>query len=820
MAAPRRTLAQYLQWAALKPRTSEWSALVAYDRGQCNRLLLQEYIEKHDKHSLMPPINEAYRTGESTWSWLLDYVTDAPRLSFENNPGEQSAEVNMSVAIVGGKKVTLDDVAGQAQVKKISSFDPLDFPRLEAERVLLKDVQGSVSKGGEVLLDLGDPDSQRHRWQVTGDGLEHERLVAGAFFKRKFREADPVRRTFSLGTLAPTTQEFMKPQSFKLRTVMEEGAARLGAANYGDGAIEMRIAMDDELQGGLPGEDWIYPLPSDRPDLNALMMFGSRFFMHGIVGKGTARVFNAPDAQFDSRTDHRGFVEWLGIKSGTEGYLEVPPFEADVGGRRVTFRNYKLPIYISQDHRLSMTLYRGADGSLSLGVGMGNQNSRRLMLCTVNGVSFHCLMGLGFSGTYRFSFDRTSRRLQVKLATFHSAVDYYPNPLLPLDVAAYMYTPEFKNGLGDLVGLAVMQIFNGLEAVDVFTLNTLFFNAENAVQLETVDLIGEMLLFGTIGPRVGTFAIDPLEIMLSHGQTHRFRTIPETLGVRWVVEDLEGNTTGVGQMNANSGAYIAPSLAEIQGTYKRIKVIATSPGNSNSRHISRALVTVVARAITLNPLVETCNFSPETTDETRELSAHGTNGTLRWRVNGDGRINETADEHGKNTYRAPPKRVPGVPTFTIDEVVVENTATGQQQSCLIVVNHHGQMIAVSVELNNTLPHHAKLIATVGGQPLTEALTWSCLPAEAGSIDSTHGVFTASEVNSSQFVVITVLMERGGIKFDGFTILPLPLAPFPPKPAPEILLENTRSDRACCRCTSCTDGLANSSVERSANPFIS
>jgi len=804
MAAPRKTFAQYLQWAALKPRTSGWSALVAYDRNKCNQLLLQEYIEKHDRHSVMPPINEAYRLSEGTWRWLLDYVTDAPRLSFENNPDPQSAEVNMSMAIVGGKQITLDDTAGSAQVKRISSFDPLDFPRLEAERVLLKDIQGNVNQDGEVVLDLGDPAAQRYSWEVTGDREEQARRITGTFFKRTFKNADPRRRTFFLGALAQTDQAFMKPQSFRLRAVMEEGASRHGAANYGNGAVEMRIAMDDELQGGWPGEDWVYPLPSDRPDLNAMMMFGSRFFMHGIIGKGTARAFNAVDAQFDSRTDSRGFVEWLGVKYGTEGNLDIPSFEAIIGARKVAFHSYKLPIYIGSDHRLTMTLFRGADG-LSLGVGMGDQNTRRLMFCTINSIPFHCLMGVELNATYRFTLDQTSHRLKVKLSSFNSSVRYVPNLLLPLDVLSYMDTPAFRTGLGNLIALSAMQIFNGLEEIDVFTLNTLLFNAENSVKLQTADLTGEMLLFGSIGPRVNTFVIDPVEMLLGQDQSHQFRTMPATSGVKWAVEDLEGNTDGVGQMNADTGMYMAPSLTQFQGTYKRIKVIATGPGN---RHISRALVTVVARTITLNPLIDTCNSSPET----RELSAHGLSGTLRWHVNGGGRINETADEHGKNTYHAPPKTPPGAPTFTVDEVIVENIATGQRQSSLMVVNHHGQAIALSIDPVGLLPGQAKLIAKLSGQPPPAPLVWECIPAEAGSIDPVSGVFTASANNTHQFALITVWMELGGLKFDGFTILPLPLALFPPKPAPEALHDNTRGGRTSRKGTSYPDELFHLAAE--------
>lgn len=804
MAAPRKTFAEYLQWAALKPRTSGWSALVAYDRNKCNQMLLQEYIEKHDKHSTMPPINETYGSSEFTWHWLLDYVTDAPRLSFENDPDGQKAEVNMSMAIVGGKNIALNDAGGFAQVNRISSFDPLDHPTLEVERVQLKDIQGGVTEDGEVLLDLGDPDYQGHHWQVSGDESEHECLAAGAFFKRKFREADRVRRTFTLGTLAQTSQAFMKPQSFRLRAIMEEGGASRGASNYGNGAIEMRIALDDDLQGGEPGEDWVYPLPSDRADLNAMMMFGSRFFMHGIIGKGTARAFNAPNAQFESRTDSRGFVEWLGVKYGTEGYLEIPPFEALIGTKKLTFHNCKLPIHLSADHRLTMTLFRDADGSLSLGVGMGSQDVRRLMVCTVNGVPFHCLMGLGLSATYRFSLDQASHRLKVKLGSFNSFVRYVPNLLLPLDVLSYMDTSAFRTGLGNLVALTAMQIFNGLEEIDVFTLNTLLFNAENAIQLKTADLTGEMLLFGSIGPGLDTFVIDPVEVLLSHGQAHQFRTLPATSRVKWTVEDLEGNAAGAGQMNADTGAYIAPSLAQISGTYKRIKVTATGPGN---RHISRALITVVARTITLNPLIEVCNGSESGKPaESRTLSAHCMGGALRWRVEGGGRINEAADENGENTYYAPLKHAAPGPSFTLDKIIVTHTTTHQEQTTLMVLKHFVSAVVIYTDFEDLPANRVKLTCKLSGGTPPQPPMWGYIPEDTGTIDQDTGLFTVSQTTSSQFVLITVRIDLGWLQVDGFTILPLPLAPLAPKPAPEVLSNQTKCSSTTRTDTTCTDNL--------------
>ncbi|MDP9784030.1 hypothetical protein [Pseudomonas fluorescens] len=786
MAAPRRTLAQYLEWAAIKPRTTDWSALVAYDRGKCNQLLLQEYIEKHDKHSVMPPISEPYGSTDKTWTWLIDYVTDAPRLSFENNPDLDSAEANMSMAILGGKNITMDDVLGFAQINKISSYDPLDHPTLVGNRVELKDIQGTVQKDGQVVLDLGDPRSQRYIWEVKGDRVEHERRMAGAFFKRKFREADPVKRTFFLGMLATTTQAFMKPQTFKLRTIMEEGAATRGAANFGSGAVEVRIAMDDEIRGGTPGDDWLYPLPSDRPDLDAMMIFGSHFFMHGIIGKGTARAFNSPTAQFVGEKDSKGFTYRIKVKEGTSGFLEIPQFQAQVASSYLTFFGYRIPIYIDRDNLLTMTLYYTGSGEPYFEVGMGGEDKLLPMKMYMDGEKTFS-MGLGFSATYGFSIDPTSRRLQVRMKDHHVYLRLDDSELesFPSHVQDYMKSEPFKWNIAQKSAEVAMTVFNGLEDIDVFVLHTLFFNSEDAVQLKSLHLTGEMALFGSISPRLTTFSIEPVEHMLTYDGTHTFKAEPSVPGVTWSVEDLEGNTVGVGRIHPTSGEYTAPSLADIHGTYKRVKIVATARIGNNPPHISKALVTVVARAITLNPLIEVCNGSKAgEPEESRMLSAHSTSGALRWRVEGDGRINETANENGENTYYAPPKLLAPAPAFTIDKVIVKNTATNVEQTTLIVVRHYISMV-IDTSFDGVSANQVRLLPLISGATPTEPVIWQCIPEDAGDIDSDSGIFTVRQTTNSQFALITSMVDLGWVQFSGFTILSFPLAPLPTKPPPEI-----------------------------------
>ncbi|WP_434672595.1 hypothetical protein [Pseudomonas sp. R1-15] len=778
MAAERKTLSEYLEWASLAPRTNDWDALVAYDRDKCNQLLLQEYIEKHHTNSMMPPINEAYGVSESTWRWKLDYFTDTPRLSFHNNP-DNTGEVMMSMAVVGGKDISLDDTLSFPQVTRIGSYDPLDHPTLEASKVPLKEVQGNINDKGEVQLDLGDSASQNRLWLETCDRIPFQQKKAGAFFKRKFREAPEEKRQFHLGMLDTTTQEIIKPASFKLRTIMEAGANLLEAENYGNGALEMRIAMEGSLQGGMPGEDWLYPLPSDQPDLNASMLFGSDFFMHEIIGRGTARAFNAPNATFKGTNDDRGFVHIIEVES-SDGYLEVPDFEATAPWN-MRFSGYRLPIFIDADSKLTMSMYRTEGGPPLLRVGMGNENGRYPMTCVFDGGTYEFQLGIGFSADYAFALDAASRRLHVTLVSARLSHTYELTEAAPAGLELFLVTSGFTGILQSTAANAILSAINGLEAIDLFILNTIIFNTDDAVQLKTVDPTGDLVLFGAISPRLTTFAIDPMEVMLGYDEKRQFSVTPTPSDtIDWSVEDLEGGTLGVGTIDSQ-GLYTAPALADIHGTYLRVKVTASIAGV----HTTRALVTVVARTITLNPLIEICNASkPDVAPETRELSAHTLNGAMKWSVVGGGSIPADADGEGKNLYTAPLAPEQSVESFTIDEVVVKNTTTNQEQKTLMVVKYRPQSVVIKAEFEQAPYDSVKLVVSFNGQIPTVPLAWKCIPADAGEVDPATGIFTASGTTSSQFVLITVILDLMGMKFDGFTILPLPLSPLPDKPIVE------------------------------------
>ncbi|UWF46975.1 hypothetical protein NYP20_16630 [Pseudomonas sp. N3-W] len=645
------TQREYLEWMALRPRLNDWSAFVAYKRDKCNQLLMQEYIESFDKDSYLPLINEPYLSGDNEWRWKLNYEMDAPRLSFENKStdnNDNDAEVNMSMAVLGGIDIHLNDTYG-TEVTLIASYDPLDHEALEAERVPLMDVTGAVGEDGAVGLNLASAQSQRYIWELKGPRIEHQRRVAGAFFKRKFREAGQARSSFKLGQVAPTDQAFLNPSKFRLRTVMPTGAGTVGSPNYGDGALEIRIAMKDELVGGTPGEDWLYPIPSDLPGVDASLMLSNKMLMEKIIRKGVVQAFNAENMYMTSSTDGRGFITGLKASPPMGGapqtfYMNIPTTVHGTESEGFLVLTDVL-FAINFDMDSALTISTTADRRISLKLG-SRQSTQAIsgLIRPPNEREFYQIRGgrmaLEVIGEYVFGIDPEQGKITVEMDLPSISVSLYSSDSVSQDfIRKFEGDLTFIASLRKSVHEALVKIFSTLDDIDAFVLHSLLFNSTDAVQLKTVDAPGDLVSFGAISPRLTTFSINNKNPMVGHGGAITFTTTPANFeGLTWSVHNLDGTTQGAGTIDAN-GRYTAPALDQIGGTYKRVKVTAQGPaGSDGKRPVSKALVTVAAKAITLNPLVQTCKATKAGEgDESRQFSAGSLQGSLTWTVIGDGR---------------------------------------------------------------------------------------------------------------------------------------------------------------------------------------
>src|SRR5687767_8096640 len=75
------TLAELLSWMKDQDRMSKWDAIVAMERNKTNLLLIQNYIDKFNLGSYIPPITGTIATGGTGGNfreYIQEFVMDVP----------------------------------------------------------------------------------------------------------------------------------------------------------------------------------------------------------------------------------------------------------------------------------------------------------------------------------------------------------------------------------------------------------------------------------------------------------------------------------------------------------------------------------------------------------------------------------------------------------------------------------------------------------------------------------------------------------------------------------------------------------------------
>ncbi|MFD2643543.1 hypothetical protein [Pseudomonas japonica] len=753
-------LAELLQWLAGAPRTYGWSAILAYDRDKTNTVLRQEYIERFDSGSYLPPFRELIPTTDETAEYTYDYIFDAARLSFTNATLKDS-KVMLTQKVIGGSQLTLSKPGGwrSARVEKIHSLDAMDGPLLESE-VSLQASTGHVNRSGQVILDISTGENPR----LTFARTKHEREKGGKHFMARFGEEEEPRRTLVLNEMGMADDQFLKPGKFEIRTHAAPNSRTPGTREYGSGEVLVFIAMEGESNGSLPVDDG--DLPFLIPEgCSATVLMGREFLVRSIMLRACEQ-FAARDS-FQYKWVHQGGL--LQGLEATAGYL-------DMGYQRessdffafVEINVLWLPLHDASN--FSFVLHQ--DNFLTVTMSGSTDRFIWVKLRGPNGADKADYVRLDWKTTVLLGLALNPVTGAVELKSSY-AVPVYAG-VEPLDFVHFL-SPVMLNDMTRLVRSMVIRELSAklrgfgdtVDPVEAFRLNSLLFKGDNSVVLDSVHLPADLALFGHVSPSLTEFVITPLEPIVGHGQREKFDTEPNRNGVTWSVEPLPGESGAVGSIDQN-GWYTAPPASAIEGVYKRVKVKATL-----GQHTSTALVTVVVRDISVNPLVQVCGVG-----QSRAMSA-GTlgDGVLTWKVanpeNG-ATIAPSNEPDVDHLYTAGPYIKDA--EFVVDEVVVTNSQTKHQQSAYVIVPHGLEGLQVFYEATaNAKQVQCKALFSNGAPTDGFDLEWGLL-AGSGSIDG-NGLFTVDTTGQHRFAVVSCVW-RGPMSMIGYCVLPLPLIPLP------------------------------------------
>ncbi|CAI8932356.1 hypothetical protein [Pseudomonas sp. IT-P4] len=769
-----------LVWLEQEQRTLKWDAILAYDRTKTNAVLLQEYIARFSAGDYMEPITEEIEdnTTPTQKEYITDYVMDRPRLSFVNSSLENS-KAKLSMKVIGGSHLTYSKPEGASawSVSKIALEDALDGPRLEFN-IDLRVAPGSVTSAGQVELKLDAGTDYRLTYVET----PHLQRVAGERMKRRFSALPESQKTFVLNQLEFTENQFLKPKNFVIRTHNKKGSGARLLANEdeNEGAVLLLITMEGGVDGLFPGmnSDLRYLLPDGY---SATVLLGQEYITEKIFSDGLKKMSSNLPAQFE--TVWGGDGKRITKLVSKQAYRRINQRRStDYAGARFTSPYIALPMPLRPGSPDSFFEMRLANDSIYFDW-TESACGQSLDWNTSDASEVDRLVFSAWFLNIRliFSIDSTSQMMKLNVDREASkedlrvSVGQLPLSQHHIDMANSFLVSLFE----DDIFTAYLDFISPVEAINILTLNSLLFRSGDAVKYEHVHLPTDLALFGQVGPTQTAFTVSPLETVLGHSGEFQFKTEPVRTGVTWKVENIPGSTGNPGTINTSTGLYKAPTAAQLEGDHTRVKVTATA-----GTHTSSALVAVLRRDITINPLVQTATAGDP---RGREMSA-GTldGGALRWSVDpaSGARVEPSLEPEGDHTYYPGPlKPKTG---FHIDRIEVTNPRSNKTEYSTVLVIHGVPVFTVIIDKTASLPANKVQLAVVGtdGNPIAPGvidLTWEVL-AGSGQVDQKSGVFTVDPAGVDKFAAIITTFPSSVPDFlpdsQGYIILPMPLFSIP------------------------------------------
>lgn len=784
-----------VDWMSEKPRFQDWGAVLAFDRSRTNIILMQQYIENFGQDSYSDVIDEVIEdTAGVSYCHLYNLKMDSPRLSFENS-SLQNGMVTMTMRVIGGSQLNwLKSFGGKFQVVKVYDIDALDGPKLTSNLFLQESEFGTVGDDGVVKIDI----SKATKYDFSSLASVKERERVGQRLQQVFSNYDPQYREFILSKIESKEGSYVDPERFYLRTHPRAGAATFDSGTFGEGAIVIFIAMRNELSGTIPADNdgMPYLIPDGH---SASMFFSNKFMMFNIFAKGVELVNNVEDfAMVTLNLDPSGFISTTEVSKGA---LKLPlainnsslphfsqvsvdeiilPMNSGPDADRFNFADFNLDFYENVE-------------PVALWIGMTNIP----MVLTLRGdgpertFNHNFKLGWGVTNGYKFELvqdEHGINRLQLTeshkpyLLWFALAHEFanIPEVMDHWEEVADCIVQELKPFIGSHLENSLPS---PIKDIDLFRLNNIIFQKDNIFKLDRVDFYGSLFMAGSIGEALSAFAVEPLEDVVAAGGKIEFKTSPPREDLDWTVENID-NFGGAGTISA-AGVYTAPAISDMKGSFTRVRVTATTQ-DGNFRN--SALISVVKREITINPLVMACDAQVK---DGHEITAGAlSDGELVWKVeslSGDIAGEITLPDNTENRLYFPGKLKPdSTEAFTFDKITVTNAKVPSQSESSYVLNMFTTpVLALRVDTTREIKEGSVpfyVVTNENKEFRPGDAGWSAMSFNlvhgSGTFDIKDGTYKYDVNTTDRFAIITVTLDAVVTKLNGFIIIPFPLTDFP------------------------------------------
>ncbi|MBX8610456.1 hypothetical protein K5D65_25015 [Pseudomonas cichorii] len=774
-----------LAWLQENPKTLGWDAIVVYNRGRANALLMQQYIKKLTAENYMTPIDGQIEGPEGSKLNFFGVQLGLPRLSFENADIEHS-KARVTQAITAGLAILKSEpVGGYKGIHSIMRPNGAAGPTLWMDVDLL-DAPGDVTDAGVVQIDLKkmtefDTDLFSDRVSI---------INAQEFFLERFREK-PELQVYTLGALNKSADSTLTPQNFIVRTQAAPGAKSRAAPNYGDGAVVLMVTLKGGTDGGAPtkNSDFRYLIPNDGngTQYSGAVLLSNKVLFNKLI---LPTLNQHPNIRYklESPTGEDGTPLHLYAQGISDNYVKPngTVFTSSWGEHNSTLRALEDAVLkVTPDGQYTGLRFKSLNNTLHLEWNAYSKSRWNQK------VDVHHGNDTDVDGDMEFTINTKADMTPeldpetgvIRFSTTENAGSGASMPMKDwLEFFGFDNQMDFFSTWCDEID---SHFFNNvaniqLPDIDTFLLRNLLFPDHNSMVLTDAHIPGDLAAFGNVDPSLTSFVIEPEQAILNPGGSKTFHVEPAAT-VTWSVKGLPGNALPVGSITS-AGAYTAPTQAELQG-HDAQQVIVTATGTT-ARGIaasSSTLVSIVSQTISLNPIFSVCGpgaslkFTAGTLDDR----------PLQWALKNPGQGGALEPATGlETTYTAPEPQ--GNEMFTLEVLQVTDDQSNMGQATVLVINKTlgGQ---VEVDLAQAANGKAQLrfIKEYDSGPIEvpqPLLVWTLLTGP-GSMDA-DGVYTEPQQQMPGFALITCAFSYsqypGGpvITDYGYTVIPLPLAQYP------------------------------------------
>lgn len=777
----------FLKKLAEEPRTFGFDAVLAFDRGMTNNLLMQEYIDRFDSESYFPPLTSEIEVGEGTsWHQIRGFMLDKPRLSFENASIADS-KARLTLRIVGGKQLQVDRPLGSTvkNLIRLAAANPLHGPSLIFD-IDLKKVTGSVDSAGRVVLDL----SQGTSYTFTGVDTNFERIKMGEHFQQVFEGWDDDQKVYQLNELKVESNDLIQPGDFVIRTHAAPGATSVLSEDFGKGAVLLFVSMKGREIGRPPISDAQIPymLPDADPPFSANLLLSHAYLFERVLLPKLddlgleSHKFELQDEERKSFLKIVATAGWWVVAGFADKELQPPYATYGAIGGQVSLTSVK---------------------PLTFELKKVENSSKYLLAAEWEGhFAPHCTIVVQWTPPFQeaqgyvdmrwtwkqdFSFevvgDGENKRLVFQSASeanFHFWVDW-PDDFRQSRIIAYC--DHLESHFADEVARKISRTASVLSPIslplDAFRLNSLLFRGDDVVEFRESYWPGDLTLLSDLAPGRTGFAVAPQEKIVLADTSYTFTVQPHRTGVKWSVANLPDEAGNPGTINADTGEYQAPVVADLDGDFKRVVVTARA-GNVTSK----SLVSVVARDVSVYPMIVVVGFGG-----TYTVSASTVDGsTLSWAM-ADGSLgnlqldpNPDPNVQDSRVYEAPdraPDYEPNKPfheyVVRMDQIQVSRpSAPAQPIDVLVPIASSTYWLEAEVAGESVqLRFYYRTTQQEVREVPTDQARWYLVKGD-GEVE--NGLFTPRP-NSAQLYAVIVAMrnpeeEEEAYKF-AYMIVPLP-----------------------------------------------